>query len=103
MQTNDFPRCCTGKILQGFGQDGQRPEPTRSVDEIKTYVQAQMRLHSAMGFFTATTNHRQENAIQALKELGFSSTRWMTSKYHKDTKTKLWWKAVNPPVLKKVL
>ena len=103
MYTRNFPNCCTAKVLVGFGQTNTADlciRPTGNelpVEEIKREIESKLRNISRQGYgvLTCITNDQQLNGNQALEEMGFKSSGWMSKGAHPETKIKLWWYAVD--------
>ena len=103
MQTKAYPNCCTAKVLVGFGQTETadwdiRPDGNElSVLEIKASIGSELNAYGMpnMAMLSCITNDQQVNANQALEELGFLSSYWMSKQAHPETKVKLWWFPIN--------
>ena len=97
MIVREFPACCTGKVMVGFGQTetaeyGIRPDGNElPVEKIKAEIGRHLNLMTGKPFLSAVTNDQQVNANQALEECGFLSSDWMSKRQHSETKVKLWW------------
>lgn len=98
MNIRQFTGCCTAKILTGLGgtitaEDEFRPKTRATVEDIKSFIGTHVNNLRVKGdaVITATTNNEQTVANQALEELGFQSSGWMSKAQHPETKLKLWW------------
>lgn len=98
MQIRDFPWCCTAQIIYEFSENQLKPKETQfSVEAIKQYCISKCaeKAHQGWAMIVATTTDEQENANEALSELGWKSSGYMSKTKHKETKVKLWWIALS--------
>lgn len=103
MQIKPYPNCCTAKVVVGFGQTETadweiRPEGDGlSVEEIKAQLGEKLNSYGMahLAILSCITNDQQVNANQALEEVGFLSSDWMSKKAHPETQVKLWWFPIN--------
>lgn len=103
MFLKNYPNCCTAKVLTGFGQTltadhAIRPQGNElPIDSIKSEIEADLKSIRLNGYavLTCITNDQQVNGNQALEEMGFKSSGWMSKDAHPETKIKLWWHAVD--------
>lgn len=93
MRVNDFPDCCTMKILSRFGCDGQHQNrQVHSKEGIIKYINNFIDMvGNYYGMVVCTTNSRQKIAEEALRELGFSCSDSVKKDSHCSTKVRLWW------------
>jgi hypothetical protein len=103
MKSQGFPNCCTAKILSDFGgtptTGGQRR--AASEDEMTAWVKQRMQYVGRGQVFVVITNSDQDIANRVLRQLGFSSSKWMRKAQHPQTKMRLWWKQAGVPYLLK--
>jgi len=97
VRLQDFPRCCTMKILHEFGDSGTTPGDSLTEDQIVEQVTALVNQARVDGnaFVTATTNDRQETANRALNRLGFAHSRFGSKSRHPETRVRLWYLRLN--------
>ena len=105
MRLKDFPHCCTAKIACDFGESsvalgGAHAE---TPEGIAKWLRGQIYnpYNAAMATIVAITNSEQLSAVKALRNLGFSHSKWMKKNQHADTKVRLWW--ISIPEAKKKL
>lgn len=91
MYIQDFPNCCTAKLIYDLGSNITPNLYTK--EEIISYIRPKLLSSKQNGMATivVTTMSKQTNANAALKELGFKHSRWMSKKNHKDTRLRVWW------------
>lgn len=100
MRITDFPFCCTGKVLVGFGESNtaqadwngraaERMSHDQKIDWITNELARYKR--GGMAFISCTTNNQQKEINAVLKELGFRHSKWMSKKQHANTKVRIWW------------
>ena len=88
MEIEDFPCCCTAKVLKNFGEthvtEGQfvKEEEKALEERIVKYTNR----YSSLAVLTTITNSEQKTANKVLKKLGFKSTKWLKKVQHKETK-----------------
>jgi hypothetical protein len=94
-EVRDFPMCCTAKVVVNFGSssttsgDGEHVSKKTLMKEIKAHMESTY--YKSKGFLSAVTTSQQVPAIEALTELGWESTPWMTKRSHSNYPIKLWW------------
>jgi len=94
MKAQNFPNCCTARIVYDFGGtrlSGMDTEPTNE-NVLKRQIKDEMRWSSRGRLFVAITNSDQKTAAKVLRELGFSHSKWLSKAQHSETKMRLWWK-----------
>jgi len=89
-----FPNCCTATILYDLGGtsvSGMSTWPI-SKEDITQYITHL--LDNCYGGHTivVATNSEQKVANEALRDMGFSHSKWMSKDAHPNTKLRLWWK-----------
>jgi hypothetical protein len=98
MRSEYFPFCCSIRLFGELGgtrnADHYVKEPPTK-ESIKEYIIGLIdhERYYDMCAVCCTTNDEQIIANKALKELGFSHSKWMYSGVH-DTKVRIWWKAL---------
>ena len=91
MQTVGFPACCTATIVKNLGQGGQGlPDQEESVAAIKKYLEGRIKVSQNHAFISCVTNNNQKNANEALRAMGFKSTKWLSKNQYPGTKVRLW-------------
>lgn len=95
MQIHEFVNCCNVKIIHGFGGTGLRlsgPREAQGVDEIKHYLNRQIKNHEKVySLLLATTNEEQRSANAALKDVGFECIGPIYKMKHPDSKLFFWY------------
>lgn len=98
----DFPSCCTGDVLIGFGKtstgdhESQAGAYGMTDKSLAIEVVAYMRRAAQSGnaFLTCAINSDQTIANKVLRELGWKPSKWMTKRNHRNTKVRVWLWAV---------
>jgi hypothetical protein len=93
-----FPSCCTGRIISSFGGSRTNPDRTNAtkegiIESLRDLIDKTR--ESGGAFVSCTTNNQQKDANEALKEVGFKPSKWMSKTAHPETKVRLWHFAVN--------
>ena len=94
MRNKQFPGCCTARVVYDFGGTMTAEFNTSKIakSKIKAYLRLKIKQARGRECLIATTNDDQHQANQALEELGFNCSDWMSKETHAETKLKLWWK-----------
>ncbi|AFU62955.1 hypothetical protein D305_gp13 [Pseudomonas phage UFV-P2] len=94
----DFPSCCTGDIIIGFGKtktgDGVSQLDAADLTDKSLAHDLAIRMrqcaYSGRAFLTCAINSDQQVANRVLRELGWKPTRWMKKRNHPDTQVRVW-------------
>lgn len=100
--SRDFPSCCTGSILVGFGKTATGDHVSQSASAMMTErslvrdLIGHMRRAAQRGeaFITCTINSDQQLANSVLRKLGWRPSKWMTKRNHRNTQVRVWTWAV---------
>lgn len=98
LQSRSFPGCCTMKVLAGFGETYTADydlRGTKSEEEIRAFLQREVRGPSKFGIAVVATNSEQKLANKILEEEGWSCSPWAKKTQHTETQVKLWYKLIN--------
>lgn len=96
MRIQDFPGCCTAKIVLGFGGTGTasweiRPKGNRTIEsELKEFLEREIVRYKNYAVFVATTNTQQVLANKVLAEVGFVPTNPLPKNQHRETDLIVW-------------
>lgn len=95
MEIHDFVNCCNVRIIHGFGGTELRlsgPRESQRVDEIKHYLNRQIKIHEKVySLLLATTNQEQRSANAALKDVGFECIGPIYKMKHPESKLFFWY------------
>ena len=93
-----FPHCCTANLISSFGGTGtafftDNVSSDNIVKALEVCIDKTLRQGKAM--VICTTNDEQKEANKALKEVGFSSSKWAKKENHPETRLRVWYYVVN--------
>ncbi len=95
MRFSGFPACCTGHVILELGGTGTGAGYYSNRDnteqDIKAFIHKSISAYPSHAFVAITTNNQQVLANKVLRELGASSSPWMSKKQHPETKVRIWW------------
>lgn len=92
MYLEDFPYCCTAKVLCDFPVDDDFAD-NEDVKGIDDWIRRNVHycVHDGVGLITATTTNQQKIVRLLLKKHGFKSTKYFSKDMHEETRLKLWY------------
>ncbi|AUX83638.1 hypothetical protein FDJ32_gp09 [Pseudomonas phage NV1] len=94
----DYPSCCTGDILIGFGKtntgDGRSQLNRIGMTHMSLANDVAERMRNAryqgIAFLSCAINSDQVIANQVLRELGWKPSKWLSKRNHPETKVRHW-------------